>query len=80
MPRYATIKLTKKEAMAIIEALGNTTGHNDVLVNCFNFDYRSINACLRGQNKIEKAIGMTGDNRMLSKEDYDISYDWIYDK
>jgi hypothetical protein len=57
MSRKVTVTLTRKEAMEMFHALGNSLDSGDEdLMSLFNGDRRSITAALRAQKKVAEAI------------------------
>ena len=55
MTEYVTIKMTKKEARALLEAAGNTCDHEDALVAVFCGDKQEMRSCMSGYEKLRQA-------------------------
>jgi hypothetical protein len=54
--KYITVKLTEKEAEALLHALGNSTGFGDDMKAIFGDDKRRMKSCWDGEEKIKRAL------------------------
>lgn len=62
MRSQITIKLTAKQAQALLRAAGNTLGWEGDAINVFNGDRRDMNAAYKAQEIIREALKRTNNS------------------